>query len=114
MNHQGIEVPESILKTVRLRCTCKSVQSEMRFKIAVLMSGLQKNITHIKTLHTRTSYFSRENRVINIDNLIPYEELDTDNSVYLTGPNKDTLRIHVIILPFPQSITQDSPSFEFK
>lgn len=109
-----IEVPESILRTVRVRCTCKSVQQEMRFKIAVLISGSQNNIIHIKTLHTRTSYFSRETRVINFDNLIPFEELDTDNSIYLIGKNRDNIRIHVIILPFPQSITQDSPQFEFK
>lgn len=109
-----MEVPESILRTVRVRCTCKSVQDEMRFKIAVLISGIQNNIMHIKTLHMRTGYFSKENRVLNFDSLIPYEELDTDNSIYLIGPNRDTLRIHIIILPFPQSITQDAPSFEFK
>lgn len=86
----------------------------MSFQIAVLISGSQNNIVHIKTLHTRTSYFSRETRVINFDNLIPYEELDTDNSIYLVGKDRDVIRIHVIILPFPQSITQDSPPFEFK
>ena len=32
-----IEVPESILRTVRVRCTCKSVQQELRFKVSRLI-----------------------------------------------------------------------------
>jgi hypothetical protein len=107
-------VPESILKTVRVRCSCKTIREELRFKIAVLISGCQNNLTHIKKLHTRICYFSRENRVVNIDNLIPYEELDMDNSIYLTGENRDTVRVHVVIMPFHQQLTQESPLFELK
>jgi len=75
---------------------------------------MQNKITHIKTLHTRTSYFSRENRVINIDNLVPFEELATDMSPLMIGENRDTFKIHVIITPMHQNYTQDSPTFEFK
>lgn len=80
----------------------------------MLVSGIQNSVTHIKSLHTRTNYFSRENRVINIDNLIPYDELSTDRSLFLIGSNRDTVRIHVIITPMQQGLTQDPPNFEFK
>lgn len=80
----------------------------------MLVSAIQKNITHIKTLHTRTGYFSRENRVINIDNLVPYEEFSTDSSLYLIGANRDMVRIHVIITPLSTGLAQDAPAFEFK
>lgn len=80
----------------------------------MLVSGIQNNVTHIKTLHSRTAYFSRENRVINIDNLVPYDELSTDRSVYLIGNDHDTVKIHVIICPLQQGIARDSPNFEFK
>lgn len=134
LHHQGnVEVPETILRTVRVRCTCKAnLYDEQRFKvgwshwffisslsvfsfqIAVLVSGSQNNVTHIKTLHTRTSYFSRENRVINIDNLVPYDELSMDRSLYLIGKDHDTVKISVIITPMTQGLAQDQPSFEFK
>jgi BTB/POZ domain-containing protein 17 len=80
----------------------------------VLVSGSQNNVTHIKTLHTRTNYFSAENRVINFDNIVPYDELSTDRSLYLIGKDHDNVRIHVIITPMTQGLAQDSPSFEFK
>lgn len=80
----------------------------------MLVSGSQNNVTHIRTLHTRTNYFSRENRVINIDNLVPYDELSNDRSLYLIGKDRDTVRIHVIITPLQQGLAQDPPSFEFK
>lgn len=80
----------------------------------MLVSGSENNVTHIKTLHTRTNYFSRENRVINIDNLVPYDELSTDRSLFLIGEKNNTVRIHVIIMPLQQGQTHDSPNFEFK
>lgn len=80
----------------------------------MLVSGIQNNVTHTRTLHTRINYFSRENRVINIDNLVNYDELSTDRSLYLIGNNRDTVRINVIIMPLQQGLTQDPPSFDFK
>jgi BTB/POZ domain-containing protein 17 len=110
-----VEVPESILKTVRVRCTCRGISDEeQRFKIAVLVSGIQNNVNHIKSLHTRTAYFSRENRAINFDNVVPYDELSTDRSVFLIGNNRDTVKIQVIIVPMQQNLVQESPTFEFK
>lgn len=85
------------------------------FKIGVLVTGSSQNgVTHIKTLHTRTNYFSQESRVVTFDNLVPYDELSCDRSLYLIGQEHDTFRIHVIILPLQQGLTQEPPSYEFK
>lgn len=129
------EIPETILRTVRVRCTYKAglfEHDEQRFKvvkdykfiykqllnpflqIAVLVSGYQNNFVYFKTLHTRLNYFSRENRVVNIDNLVPYDELSMDRSLYLLGKDHDTVRVHVIITPMNKGLAQDEPSFDFK
>lgn len=84
-------------------------------QIAVLVHGIQNNVSHIKNSHTRVSYFSRlENRAINFDNIVPYEELSTDRSDFLIGPNRDSVKIDVIIVPMNQNPLQESPSFDFK
>ena len=75
---------------------------------------MQNNINFIKTLHSKIQYFSREQRVVLFDNLIPYEALDEENGIYLIGKNHDTLKIQVIITPFSQAFTQDSPPLDFK
>ena len=129
------EIPETILRTVRVRCTCKaglSERDEQRFKvvktydftseqllniflqIAVLVSGCQNKVVHFKTLHTRLNYFSLENRVVNIDNLVPFEELSMDRNLYLLGKDHDKVWIHVIITPMTQGLAQDEPNFDLK
>lgn len=85
-------------------------------QIAVLVHGIQNNVSHIKNSHTRVSFFSQisENRAINFDNILPYEELSTDRSDFLIGPNRDSVKIDVVIVPMNQNPLQESPSFDFK
>lgn len=83
-------------------------------QIAVLVSGSQNNVVHYKTLHTRLNYFSKECRVVNFDNLVPYDELSTDRNLYLLGKDCDKVRIHVIITPMAHRLAQDEPSFDLK
>lgn len=57
----------------------------------------------------KNHYFSVEERVLNLDNVIPFSELNTNvvnNDVpkkvktkYLVGPDRDTLKLHIIIAP---------------
>uniref|UniRef100_A0A1B0GLD6 BTB domain-containing protein n=2 Tax=Lutzomyia longipalpis TaxID=7200 RepID=A0A1B0GLD6_LUTLO len=119
INVQGVDIPEAILKTVRLRVTCKdeNLKGEQRFKIGVLITGVQNQITHIRTVHERVHYFSRSNRVLNIDNLLPYEELELCSiklSPHLTGDDRDTLTIQVIIAPMGPYVCHETPAFDFK
>lgn len=83
----------------------------------MLITGVQNNIPHVKTVHVRTHYFSDEDRVLNIDSLLPYEELLLSSvklSPHLIGLDRNTLSIQVIIAPMGCFISHDSPPFEFK
>jgi hypothetical protein len=76
--------------------------------------GKQSNVNYSKTIHSRIQYFSREHRAVVFDHLIPFEELDIDNSSFLLGKKHDTIKVIIIIIPFHQSSTQDSPPLDFK
>nr|XP_029710921.1 uncharacterized protein LOC115253969 isoform X1 [Aedes albopictus] len=112
------EIPESIIRTVRLKVLCQErLQEDQRFRIGVLISGVQNRITHIRTCHVRTAYFSNDFRVLNIDNLIPYDELQlsaVNLSPHLIGEKRDTIRLQVIIAPLGEYACTDMPTFEFK
>ncbi|KAH8235673.1 hypothetical protein KR032_005075 [Drosophila birchii] len=113
----GGYVPGCSLDTVRLRVTCKHQNiGEERFKIAVLIVGVQNEITHIRTVVERTEYFSDASRVINLDNLLPYKELEqssTSLSPHLTGSKRNTLTLHVVITPMDAHTCRDTPPFQF-
>ncbi|XP_068141188.1 BTB/POZ domain-containing protein 17 [Drosophila tropicalis] len=113
----GEDVPGCLLNTVRLRVTCKKHHiGEERFKIAVLIVGVQNKITHIRTVVERTEYFTDIDRVINIDNLLPYEELEHTSlylSPHLTGNQRNTLSLHVVITPMGKHTCRDTPPFQF-
>ncbi|XP_055618279.1 BTB/POZ domain-containing protein 17 [Toxorhynchites rutilus septentrionalis] len=112
------EIPESIIRTVRLKVLCQEkLEEDRRFTIGVLISGVQNRITYIRTCHVRTAYFSNEFRVLNIDNLIPYEELKlsaVNLSPHLIGEKRDTIQLHVIIAPLGEHASSETPPFEFR
>lgn len=112
------EIPESIIRTVRLKVLCQErLEEDRRFTIGVLISGVQNRITHVRTCHVRTAYFSNEFRVLNIDNLIPYDELQlsaVNLSPHLVGEKRDTIRLQVIIAPVGEYACTVTPPFEFR
>jgi hypothetical protein len=83
-------------------------------KVAVIVLAAQRDITYCKSVHTRIAYFSRQNRVVNIDNLIPFDEIASEDSIYLLRKRRDMIQVRVVILPFPQAITQEAPEYSFK
>jgi BTB/POZ domain-containing protein 17 len=118
-NQQGqTDIPEAILKTVRLRVTCREhFEHEQRFKIGVLITGVQNTIAHIKTVHVKTHYFSSGCRVLNLDNLLPFDELALSAlslSPHLIGSKRNTLCIQIVIAPMGPFVCPDEPSFELK
>jgi len=87
------------------------------FKVCVLITGVQKNIPYIKTVHVRLHYFSNINRVLNIDNLIPYDELALSSiqlSPHLIGDDRNQLKINLLITPMGPYICHETPSFDMK
>lgn len=65
----------------------------------------------------RTAYFSKKNPTLNIDHLLPYDELELSTaklSPHLTGKERNNLNLQVIIAPMGPYICQDTVPFEFK
>ncbi|XP_015514802.1 BTB/POZ domain-containing protein 17 isoform X1 [Neodiprion lecontei] len=106
----NVEVPEYVMRSVRLSLTCREPppngESDMRVKIGVLFYGLQDSVEHIARVTEVIHRFSKDDRVLNLDHLLPFEELNPQQatagnviSPFLVGPNKDMLKLHIVISP---------------
>ncbi|GJQ73918.1 putative BTB POZ domain-containing protein [Trypoxylus dichotomus] len=102
-----IEVPEEILPTVRLSLACREVPStEIKVKIGILLYAKQGGIEYVTKVIEKVHYFNALNRVCNMDNIIPFEELNPTamqaadfETKYLIGSKNDQLRINIVITP---------------
>lgn len=105
-----VEMPEHVKRSVRLSLTCKeppvNSTADMRVKIGVLIYGLQDGVEHIARVTEIIHRFSQKDRVLNLDDLLPFEELNPQQgavpertSPFLVGPNKDMLKLHIVISP---------------
>ncbi|KAK2580275.1 hypothetical protein KPH14_012522 [Odynerus spinipes] len=106
-----VEMPEHVKRSVRLSLTCKeppvNSDADMRVKIGVLIYGLQDGVEHIARVTEIIHRFSKKERVLNLDDLLPFEELNPqqgavpENTVspFLVGPHKDMLKLHIVISP---------------
>lgn len=86
-------------------------------QIGVLITGVQNDIKHVRTVHVCTSYFSKANPTLNIDNLLPYGELELSAitlSPHLIGKDRNLLNLQVIIVPMGVYTCYDTIPFEFK
>lgn len=73
--------------------------------------GTHGGVEHVRSATMRNFIFSQEEPVLRYDNLLPYSEINPDQftgeidrslgqpSPYLIGPQRDTLKIQLIILP---------------
>nr|XP_022905501.1 BTB/POZ domain-containing protein 17 isoform X1 [Onthophagus taurus] len=106
-----IEIPGEIFSTVRLSLTCREIpQDDMKVRIGILLYAKQGGIEFVIKTIEKVHYFNSQSRVLNLDNLIPFEELNptviNNNSngkpyetKYLIGPNNDQLKINIVITP---------------
>lgn len=104
-------MPEYVKRTVRLSLTCKepplNSDTDMRVKVGVLIYGLQDGVEHIARVTEIIHRFSKKERVLNLDGLLPFEELNPQQglvpeiaiSPFLVGPKKDMLKLHIVISP---------------
>lgn len=142
----SLEIPEVLLRTVRLSVTCKSyLEIDQKFmvriffftpwnrkfnifshfiqfscfffQIAVLITGVQNNIKHVRTVQCVYTYVSKTNPTLNIDNLLPYDELELSTitlSPHLIGKDRNLLNLQVIIIPMSVYTCYNTIPFEFK
>lgn len=107
-----VEMPEHVIRSVRLSLTCKEPptdsKSDMRVKIGILVYGNQDGVEHIAKVREIVHRFDKHERVLNLDDVLPFEELNAlqdsinsnkHSSKYLVGPEKDVFKLHIIILP---------------
>ncbi|RWS10285.1 hypothetical protein B4U79_11914 [Dinothrombium tinctorium] len=94
-----LEMPECVLKTVRLSLT--SLTGSKRVNIGILMYGKQNGIEHVCNVYQRRFSFTEKEKMLNVNDLIPFDELNSTNarSSYLTGPDNDTLKVQIVITP---------------
>lgn len=64
-------------------------------------------------VYERNHHFSETERVLNLDDLLSFEELnslirDEPPSEFLVGPNRDALKIHIVIEPLNDILTTPS------
>lgn len=80
------DVPEVVLRTVRISITCQNCpvaerydtdDGDVRVKIGILVWGVQKGVEHVASAVERVHRFSSQNRVLNIDDALDFDELNT-------------------------------------
>ncbi|KAG8233131.1 hypothetical protein J437_LFUL010361 [Ladona fulva] len=123
-----VEVPEAVLRTVRLSLTCRHPWP-VRVQVGVLVwatsppAGGNGGVEHIARVLRKIHRFGGEDRVLNFDELLSFDELNgpevimNDNgnlrccssstmyqgsSSYLVGKERDTLKVHIVIAPLSE------------
>ncbi|XP_069357502.1 BTB/POZ domain-containing protein 17 [Maniola hyperantus] len=85
------DVPEVVLRTVRISITCQNCpeqveedrdyneyyEPDVRVKIGILLWGVQDGVDHVTSVVERVHRFSAQNRVLNIDGALDFDELNT-------------------------------------
>lgn len=112
-----VDVPEKIIKTVRLSITARDVSEEyLKVKVGLLMVGITDGIEHVMSVIVKNHHFNCSERVLNLDDVIPFNDLNVNllegesqkqPSNYLVGPNRDTLKVHIIIVPLSEVSSMD-------
>ena len=105
------EVPERVLRTVRASVSTKNEFEEKRVKIGVLVVGEQEGFTHIRHVRTANYIFSKNDQIVNFDDLLSFDELNDQKvkSNFLSGVNKESLKICVTITPLHKSSSLSIP-----
>jgi len=106
-----IEVPERVLRTVRASVSTKYEFEEKRVKIGVLVVGEQEGYIHIRHVRTANYIFSKNDQIVNFDDLLSFDELNDQKvkSNFLSGVNKESLKIHITITPLHKSSSLSIP-----
>ncbi|XP_017769342.1 PREDICTED: BTB/POZ domain-containing protein 17 isoform X2 [Nicrophorus vespilloides] len=100
-----LQVPEQKYEVVRLALTFRGHIGEcedIKVKIGILLYAKQGGTEHVKRVIERAHYFTAQDRILNIDNFIPFEDMNnthTPDSKFLVGLNSDQLKFNIIITP---------------
>ncbi len=96
----GREVPERVLRTVRVAVTTKEEQ-DVRVKIGILVVGSQENFEHVRCVKTRNFIFTSNEQIVNFDDIVDHDELNCQKpkSPFLSGEDRDAFKFLITIVP---------------
>ncbi len=105
----GLEVPERVLKTVRVSISTHG-EEEQRVHIGILLMGEQDGFEHVRKVITRNYFFCGDDQILNFDNVLDFDDLRCfkPKSNFLCGPNKDCLKIVIVITPLTKFSSLES------
>lgn len=93
------EVSGATNPIVRMVLKSSKYSKPCRTEIATMVSGVQDGVEFIRKVVTRRGFFDEKETLINVDKIVPYEDLNVARSLYLVGEEADTFKISVVIKP---------------
>merc|ERR1719495_1225806 len=89
----GLELPEKVLKTVRVSVSTHS-EEEARVRIGLLVEGVQDGFEHIRASVCRNYIFSKNDQIVHFDDMVDYDDLNNliTKSNFLTGPTRNSFK----------------------
>ncbi|CAG7717490.1 unnamed protein product [Allacma fusca] len=87
-----VEIPEHVMQTVRLSVLCKSEEeTDVKVQIGILVAGSQDGVDHIIKCVRRNYIFTKNDRILNFDDLLPYWELTQCANCHIQNENEDEM-----------------------
>ncbi|CAG0892696.1 unnamed protein product [Darwinula stevensoni] len=97
-----LEVPEHIIRTIRLSITGKNIH-RAKVKVGLLLTGSLGGREHVCKVLTRRFTFSDEERVLHFNDILPFGELSSLSSPFLVGSHQDSFALRIVITPISDS-----------
>ena len=95
---RNLEVNGATYNTVRMTLTSKT-GGRRKVEVVVLVRGVQDRVEYIRNVVSRYCFFEQESNMVNLDEIVPLEELNHPNSGYLGGMEGDAFQVNIIIKP---------------
>ncbi|CAH1780313.1 unnamed protein product [Owenia fusiformis] len=92
----NLDVSDSAFETVRLSVKTKTTTVQ-RAEVVFMATGVQDGVEYIKQVVSRQCIFDLETQIYNLDDVIPYIELNGRSPPYLCGEDRDTLKFTIMI-----------------
>ena len=95
---RNLEVSGTVYNTVRFTLEAKTPGCRT-VDVSVLVTGVQDNIEYVCKVIGRRCIFDQNTKIHNFDDIVPFDELNSPGSPYLSGPDGDSFKITIVIKP---------------
>jgi len=95
---RNMEVSGATYDTIRLVIASKSCEPR-RTVVAVLIVGVQDGVEYVRHVLKRHCYFDVDTPHCQINDIVPFTELNCPDSAYLSGSEGNTFKIMIVIKP---------------